>query len=192
MARRGRKRNALAKREPSGRIAKTARTPVVEKVTPTVQQLRRRAIAFGSIDAPGELDNPLDILHAREIVTSEHAKAGSQFAALYYAAAGQPFGPAMNWRDFVQCDGAPGRDRRATVARYRDADAALSAAGHRARAVVVMVAVERKPLRQSHKDDLENGLEALRRFFAAEVDRRNKTVATIRELQTEEIAPARP
>ena len=88
MARAGRKRK-LKPREPSGRIKKTARDPIVWTLPPVEQMSMREAILH-SRSARGEIAEPFT--HLRPLLTDEQIAASERFQR-HWARARVPDGP---------------------------------------------------------------------------------------------------
>lgn len=89
MARTGRKRK-LKPREPSGRIAKTARDPLHEWTLPPIEQIDMRTAILGSRTARGEISEPFT--HLRPLLTDEQIAAAERFQR-HWARARVPGGP---------------------------------------------------------------------------------------------------
>lgn len=167
----GRKRRAMALRQPSGQIRKSA---YAERIGPTPEALRRREKLLGSRTAQGEIDCVLDVLAGAEaqVITQKQAEAGRRYAqaraAALRAAGINPAPASPRLADWIDRGGiAPisSGDDGAAAHRWRRARMCVFDCGADVRRIVGRVCLDNAPPRDLEVERLRIGLDALVRLW---------------------------
>lgn len=166
----GRKRKAMAKRQPSGQIRKSV---YAMDDGPTPEAVARREEVLGSRTAVGELDCVLDMLAspARMLISERQAEAGRRYSAARLAAlraAGvnpAPSSPKLS--DWVDSGLAPisGGDDGKAAYRWRKARQCIYDAGSDVRRIVDKVCLDNRMPGGHEVERLRIGLDALVRLW---------------------------
>ncbi len=165
----GRKRKAMAPRQPNGQIRKSE---YADSVGMTPELAARRKELLGSKNAPGETDCVLDHLAADRIVTEKQAEAGRRYAISRDRAlrasglSPNPASPRLSeWidRGSVQSPLAPD-DGRASY-HWRKARECVFDCGADVRRIVEKVCIDNAPIRLHERTRLRLGLDALVRMW---------------------------
>jgi|GEM_PF-3572630 len=171
-SRAGRKRRQAVAREPSGRVAKRARTPL-QDTRPTPEIRKRREILLGSHDAQGELECILDVLAApsRRLITSKQAEAGRRYAMAKLALqrsigiSPDPVTPSLSeWIDNGQTIG-DGADDGLAAFRWRKAWLCVHDCGADVKRIMEAVCIDNQPPKTHQVTKLRIGLDALIRMW---------------------------
>lgn len=164
----GRKRKAMALRQPSGQIRKSA---YAERVGPTPEAMKRREKLLGSRTAQGEVDCMLDVLAAHTVLTERQAEAGRRYAmARLSALRAKGINPApsspklADWVDSGFVPGGSGDDGTADF-RWRQARQCIYDCGSQVRQAVERVCLDNAQPRGVEILRLRIGLDALTRLW---------------------------
>lgn len=164
----GRKRKAMALRQPSGQIRKSA---YADRIGPTPEALKRREKLLGSRTAQGEVDCVLDVLAAQGVLTESQAEAGRRYGlARLSALRAKGINPApssprlADWVDSGFITGGAGDDGDADY-RWRRARQCVFDCGEAVRRAVERVCCDNAEPRGAEILRLRIGLDALIRLW---------------------------